>query len=243
MSLKVLTNTYERNARLLPALLTIFPLIMWLFLWFPEFQTVKATVINFIFSLGFSLAISIVARALGKKVQEKLILKWRGMPATIILSHSDQTLNIETKKRYHRSLASLIGTALPTIEEETENPLEARKKFDSCIDYLIKKTRNNAEYPLVFNENVSYGQARNLLGLKPIGLGLCFSLLAIQLIMVVIKYGVGYNISVVPVTELLSIGVAIFFLFFWFFFVSANSVYNAGVNYGKALLEVCEDIE
>ncbi|KAB7665693.1 MULTISPECIES: ComEC/Rec2 family competence protein [Bacillaceae] len=132
---------------------------------------------------------------------------------------------------------------IPTKERELEDPLEAIQKFNSCIDYLRQRTRDKAKYSLIFNENVSYGQARNLLGLKTFGLTICSILIAIQLFSIYKNYGVGLNISAVPIFEIISVIITVLFLSFWIFFVSAKQVYNAGVNYSKALLESSEHIE
>ncbi|WP_152910776.1 ComEC/Rec2 family competence protein [Bacillus sp. 522_BSPC] len=178
-----------------------------------------------------------------KKYKINYLLMWGALPATIILRNNDKTLNKETKNRYHQKLRLLTNVDIPTKERELEDPLEAIQKFNSCIDYLRQRTRDKAKYSLIFNENVSYGQARNLLGLKTFGLTICSILIAIQLFSIYKNYGVGLNISAVPIFEIISVIITVLFLSFWIFFVSAKQVYNAGVNYSKALLESSEHIE
>jgi len=243
MNLDVVLNTYERKARYLPAVLTVSPIIIWLYLWFPDIRSFKGTFISLIVGLGISIPLSILARTLGKKEQDKLLVKWGALPATLILRNSDETLNKETKNRYHQRLRLLTNVDIPTHEKELEDPLDTIRKFDSCIDYLRQRTRDKAKYSLIFNENMSYGQARNLLGLKPIGILICVILLVIQSISIYKNYGVGLNISAVPILELISVVIILLLLSFWIFFVSTKQVYSAGVNYGKALLESCEHIE
>ncbi|MCT4777141.1 MULTISPECIES: hypothetical protein [Exiguobacterium] len=243
MNLDVVLNTYERKARYLPSLLTVSPIIIWLYLCFPDIRSLEGTFISLIVGLGISLPLSTLARTLGKKEQDKLLASWGALPATLILRNNDGSLNQETKNRYHQKLRSLTNLDIPTIEKELENPLDANIKFDSCIDYLRQKTRDKVKYSLIFNENVSYGQARNLLGLKPLGMLTCIFLIAIQSFYIYNNYGLGLNISAVPILEIISIVVTLLFLSFWIFFVSSNQVYAAGVNYGKALLECCEHFE
>ncbi|WP_284140622.1 hypothetical protein [Virgibacillus sp. LDC-1] len=243
MNLDVVLNTYERRARYLPAVLTISPIIIWLYLWFPDIRSLEGALISLIVGLGISIPLSILARTLGKKKQDKLLVKWGALPATLILRNNDKYLNKETKNRYHQRLKLLTGIDLPTHEKELEDPVDAQQKFDSCIDYLRQRTRDKVKYSLIFNENVSYGQARNLLGLKPIGILICTILIAIQFFTIYKNYGVGLNISAVPILEVISVVINLLFLSFWIFFVSTKQVFTAGVNYGKALLESCEHIK
>ncbi|MDF2606281.1 MAG: hypothetical protein K0S34_471 [Bacillales bacterium] len=243
MNLDVVLNTYERKARYLPAVVSVSPVIIWLYLWFPEIRSLEGTFISLIIGLGISIPLSILARTLGKKQQDKLLIKWGALPATLILRNNDVTLNKETKNRYYHKLRILTNIDIPTQEQEMGNPIEAQQKFDSCIDFLRQKTRDKIKYSLVFNENVSYGQARNLLGLKPIGILICVIIIAIQSFSIYKSYGIGFNISAVPILNTISVIITLLFLLFWIFFVSTKQVYNAGVNYGKALLECCEHLE
>lgn len=235
-------NPYELRARYLPAVLTISPVIIWLYLWFPEIRSLKEASISLLVGLGISIPLSILARDLGNKKQEKLLTQWGALPATLILRNNDNTLNKETKQRYHQKLKILTNVDIPTLEMELEDPLEANRKLDSCIDYLRQNTRNINKYRLIFNENISYGQARNLLGLKPIGVIICILLIVIQLYMIYKNYGVGLNISAVPILKSVSVAINLSFLYFWIFLVNSKKVYTAGVNYGKALIESCQQL-
>ncbi|WP_163527847.1 hypothetical protein [Halobacillus ihumii] len=242
MNLDVVLNTYERKARYYPAVLTASPIIIWLYLWFPEFRSIEGALIS-ILGLGVAIPLSILARTLGKKKQKELIQQWGGLPATLILGHKDDNININTKKRYHKKLGFLTNEDLPTKEIELKDPVGSNQKYDSCIDYLRQETRDKVKYSLVFNENIYYGQLRNLLGLKPLGLIICSLLLIVQLILIYTNYGIGLNISAVPILKIISVILTLPFLVFWIAFVNQRQVYNAGINYGKALLECCEHIE
>ncbi|CAI9386672.1 hypothetical protein ABW02_23320 [Niallia circulans] len=78
MNLEVLLNTYERKARYLSALLTVAPIIIWLYFWFPEIRSLEGTIISLIVGLGISIPLSILARTSGKKVQDKLSINVGG---------------------------------------------------------------------------------------------------------------------------------------------------------------------
>ena len=65
-----------------------------------------------------------------------------------------------------------MNCALPTEEEETEDPTGADQQYDAAVNFLREATRDRSKFPLVFAENVNYGFRRNLWGLKPFGLSI-----------------------------------------------------------------------
>ena len=69
-----------------------------------------------------------------------------------------------------------MGQALPTEEEEAQNPAGADQLYEAAVSFLREATRDTSKFPLVFAENVNYGFRRNLWGLKPYGLA--FAILA-----------------------------------------------------------------
>lgn len=242
MNIKALFDDYERKARFIPSFITIFPIIIWIYCWFPMIQTVGWAIIVPILNLGIALPLTGVARDLGKKVEKRLIEKHGALPATLLLRHDNTFLNNYTKERYRKNLEKRNEVDLPTLEEEKENPKEANQKLSSCIDFLIKKFRDKEEYPLVFNENKHYGYVRNLLGLKPVGLPLCLVGLISHLLFFISVGPFIMNLSSNDPFKLVSFLITLILFLFWCFYVTSSSVYKAGENYGRALLENCEDI-
>ena len=89
-----------------------------------------------------------------------------------MLRHADVRLDKLTKDRYHGFLSdSILGLTLASPEDERENPEWADEGYESANRWLLEQTRNQAWFDLLFTENVNYGFRRNLLGLKPIALG------------------------------------------------------------------------
>lgn len=78
-----------------------------------------------------------------------------------------QVLNAITKKRYREKLTTLVPIeAMPTAEDESQNPAAADTVYESCGQFLRAKTRKKDDYPLVSAKNVEYGFRRNCLGLR-----------------------------------------------------------------------------
>ena len=75
-----------------------------------------------------------IARSKGASLQEKLIGKWGGWPTTIILRHSDNTIDVGTKARYHLRLSSLPGAPVLPSEEE-ERAVSRRGRSEIPIGY------------------------------------------------------------------------------------------------------------
>lgn len=171
---------YVLHARAMPALFVSIPVIVAAFLFLPLNLDKWGTVLALLASCGAFGFISVQVSGLGNKRQRKLFDKWGGAPTSLILSHGNGELNPHTKARYHRNLESLIpGLVLPNAEHERADPESAAWKYDDAVNYLLEVTRDKERFPLVYQDNVQYGFARNLLALR--GLGLFISAIGLTL--------------------------------------------------------------
>ncbi|MBA4105113.1 MAG: hypothetical protein C0485_05090 [Pirellula sp.] len=103
-----------------------------------------------------------LGRDLGKQKEPELWLAWGGKPTTQLMRHRDRQLDAITKQRYHNKIAHLIPITIPTPDVEMAEPGIADDTYDSCVIWLISRTRSTSNYPLLFKENVNYGFRRNL---------------------------------------------------------------------------------
>jgi hypothetical protein len=95
-----------------------------------------------------------------------------GMPSISVLRHSDtSTFDALSKARYLEFLGNKINAAPPTAGAEKQDPAAADAFCARCGDWLRENTRNTKKFNILFNENVTYGFRRNLLGLKWPALG------------------------------------------------------------------------
>ena len=156
--LNLITDSYERPARLYPALLLIAPLVAagvgilsanWTAL-----QSVAATVVG----CGGAFLLTQLARDSGKKGEKHLFEKWGGLPSVAIFRHRDTRLE-EAKA--------------PTVEEEQADPMAADEVYTAWSNYLRVNTRDTKKFALLFQENINYGYRRNVWGLRPIGVIVC----------------------------------------------------------------------
>jgi hypothetical protein len=72
-------------------------------------------------------------------------------------------------ERLHERIEAITGEALPTADEEDAAPNVADDRYDEVSARIRALTRDRDRFPLLFAENVNYGQRRNMLGLKPVG--------------------------------------------------------------------------
>lgn len=241
MSNKIINSfsEYELKARIFPASLTILPFVITILLWFPELinlessLTILAILIISLFFLGK------LAREGGGKIQSKLIQKWGGLPATLHLSHLNNTIDIETKKRYHDYLQKNIkGLKLPSRNEEIENPKSSQDKYESAVKWLLENTRDTKKFPLLYQDNINYGYSRNMLGIKPLGV-------IISIFSLILNFYSLYSLNYESITEvtiriIISIIISSFFIIIWIFFVNEKWVKSTAEAYARTLLSTCE---
>jgi hypothetical protein len=242
MGIKDLFDEYELRARVLPALLIIFPTVFSSFAWFPELRSLGGAILNIVVTLGILTLMARLSRNAGKRKEQQLFDKWNGKPTTTILRHNNSTLDSFTKKRYHEYLGKCVkGIVIPTPEEENANRDQADIVYESVTRWLREKTRDKSKFPLVFQENVHYGFCRNLWAMKRWGLSLSLIALILNIAGILIKYP-GKLLSVTPEIGI-SFVVALIMVIVWIFSVNSELVRFAAEAYGRALLASCEEIQ
>lgn len=251
-----LFDSYGRQARLFPGLLTIFPPLLAVLAWFPWLivSSVAGTLLTIATSCGLLYALGSWARTKGRRIEPKLRREWGGWPTTILLRHTSE-LDTHTRRRYHEYLAAALPKlSFPTAEQEAKNPSEATDVYDSAVIWLKERTRDK-ECWMVNRENAQYGFRRNLLGLKPDGITFCLLTLFASLVAVI-----SDNPSVVgplqsynwrgEIQILTGLGPAVWAalavntlaVLVWVFVVTKAWVREAGFQYANALLACCDKI-
>lgn len=159
-------DTYSVKARLAPALITIVPVIALAVVAVPwnQFsvpQSAAASLVAILFT-----GASDLARRRGKRLERKILKANGGQPMATTLRHRDSTIDPVLKLRYVDWLGVQLNETPPTYHEEFENKVSADAFYSRCTVVLRDRTRDAARFKLVFEENVTYGFRRNLLGLK-----------------------------------------------------------------------------
>jgi hypothetical protein len=247
-------DSYGRQARLFPGLLTIFPPLLAVLAWFPWLllSNVAATLLTLAMSCGLLYALGSFARTKGKRIEPGLLKAWGGWPTTLLLRH-DSELDQHTRLRYHRYLAEAVPGNLkfPTVQEEQAGP-GANAVYDSAVRWLKERARGK-EFTMVHRENAQYGFRRNLLGLKPFALTLCVLTLVTMMLAVLDKVPgiVGFartnNLEALTLAAsdlgpaiLSAFTINVFAVLVWVFVVTKRWVWEAGNQYAYALLAVCD---
>lgn len=218
-------DKYSLQARLAPALLSLFPAILLIALVFPQLYETAAGIVGLALVCGVLTLASHFARTRGKKVEQRLNTKWGGKPTTRFLLGDDRELDDQTRSRYLAHFSKNVPDW--SLGEDPKLGVE------SAVRWLLEKTRDTSTYSLVFKENISYGFRRNCLGMKPIGSlisTICLAYWSVQI------YGHFPKLTGINSTHLVGFGVSALILFWWIFVVGDDWVKEAGNAYAKALL-------
>ena len=110
--------------------------------------------------------------------------------------------------------------------------------YEACVTLLREKTRDKKQFPLVFDENCSYGFRRNLWGLKPLGIAVSVvavvAVVALPLVEPTVWSTALKDRMLVPLLVNLVLVVG------WLSVVTPRWVKLAADAYGQRLLESCE---
>jgi hypothetical protein len=159
-------DEYTLRARLAPAIIACMPAFAFTAIFV---SWGKLGLPHLVASLGLTVlfaAFSDIARRRGREIEPRLIEKMGGLPSTTMLRHRDDTFDAGTKAKVHAFLSSKIGTPAPTQAQEEADPKAADECYARGGTWLRENTRDTKKFRVLFNENISYGFRRNLLGLR-----------------------------------------------------------------------------
>lgn len=238
-----LTDKYERQARLYPALLAGAPLLVIAIGIYGVPLELKSGLVALLASFGVVYLLTTISRELGKRLENDLHREWGGKPTTQIQRHRDDTLDGVTKARYHAFLASKLNVAFPTPAGELSDPVSADAVYASGARWLLDQTRDTTRFPLLFKELIAYGFRRNCLGVKPIAIFIGFLSLLWLLGATDILTLSGFNPNALATASLPARVVAMIdltFLAVWIFFFTKRTVRATAFMYADLLVRACD---
>jgi hypothetical protein len=229
-------DAYGLRAQLFPAIIAGLPslgfilaLVPWGHLGLPH--AIASVMITVLLFAGADLA-----RRYGRKVEARL--GTRSTPE--ILFRNNAMIAEPSKARYRAFLAKKLGIPVPSEDDEINDPNKALSFYNSAATWLRENTRDTKKFKLLFNEVVTYGFRRNLLGLKYLSL----SLNAVVLIgcVTILYFRPHYFMSLSDADAKLWIVViaAILHSVYMAFGVSEAAVIEASQTYGRQLVISCE---
>jgi len=238
------TDPYERQARLYPALLAGLPVIVMATVLYGSNSVITAASTVAV-SCGGLYLLANIARERGRRLEPILFASWGGKPTTQLLRHRDQNIEGPTKQRYHAFLSRMINLSFPNKNEEKTNPVDADDIYQSAVRWLLNHTRDKSKYKMIFDENIAYGFRRNAYGLKAIGVGIClvtstWVLISEGIVRVGKVSGVLVNPASASTAVLISLAVSAMMLLVWLSYFTERTVRNAAFTYAETLLRACE---
>lgn len=172
-------DAYSLRARLFPAIIAAAPALAALALLISwksfELSNVIATISVFVLLF----AVADFSRARGRKIEIELYSEYGGLPSITMFRRNDSTIAQGLKDRYRTLLAAKLGTASPSADQELASQHNADSFYEQCGVWLRQNTRDTKKFPILFNENITYGFRRNLLGVKWLALVLNVVVVAI----------------------------------------------------------------
>lgn len=225
-------GTYNIRARIASAVFVIAPIWIQFILLVPGIISLSGTIISTIVMLSFSIVIIVVSRKRGHIMRNKCFPDI--LPAQQFLLPDDTTIDDITKARYYDFLKSNLPSF--SMDGKVE---DQRIASDSAIKWLISITRDPQKYPLVFDENSTFGFSCNMLGMKPVGISI--SLISIIFSICHILFSLNSANSFDP--KVICSMVFSFFIFLsWICLINKGVVRFCGEQYAHALLSAIDTL-
>lgn len=236
----LVTDPYERAARLYPALLALLPMLIVLVTTSVFGKPLATQLLALMGASGVAYLLANVSRMLGKAHEQRLFVKWGGTPSTQLLRHSNEFIDPHTKQRYHAFLARKLKIEFPTREAEQESPNDADEVYRAGVKWLLGKTRDKKQFSLLFKENVSYGFHRNGFGLRWLG-GLIGLISIAWLVVASHAYDMEAWLAL-PTEQKVTAGIVLAITLAWMAYFSELRVKQAAHAYADMLLRACDDL-
>lgn len=242
----LISDPYDRKARLKPALLALLPLICLCISLFPEIQSIWSAVGGIVVYCGSTMLLIQFGRNWGKLLEPSLFRSWGGKPSVAMLRHCDTRLSQDQKNRYRAFLERNVPELkLASPEEEEKSLAHADDGYESATAWLLTRTTDHERFKLIFAENINYGFRRNIRGLKPIALILDITVITIFLIW----YSSLWTGEIF--STLNSIGIygqitgilVILHLLFFLFFITRDWIRPPAEAYARQLLAACDHLD
>ena len=236
----LVTDQYERAARLYPALLALLPLLIALMVTSVFSKPLATQLLALSGACGAAYLLANMSRMLGKSHEAKLFEKWGGIPTTQLLRHRNDHIDTHTKQRYHGFLAGKLKIKFPTSEDEYESPSAADEIYRAGVKWLLGMTRDKKRFELLFKENVTYGFHRNCYGLR--WLGRVISIISFAWLVIAFKAYDLQTFLTLSAEQITFMVLALSVAMVWFAYFREARVKQAAYAYADMLLRTCDEI-
>ncbi|GAB6094082.1 hypothetical protein JCM14469_03340 [Desulfatiferula olefinivorans] len=164
-----LSDHYERKARFLPAVLSLFPLLpVAITVGVPLLEWGKVLIAGVGLGAVVAVALSHVASAFGNRLQDKLWPDWpHDAPTNRWLHPDENSVSIQQKQRWYQAIMSLVQIDIQKAVAAGDAD-ELKATINDAVKALRSKMWKTSEAERVQLHNVDYGFARNIAGLRPV---------------------------------------------------------------------------
>jgi hypothetical protein len=238
--LSLVTDAYERKARLYPALLLFMPIALAVGCGLGKNMSRAEAVVGVFITCGGLLLLAQIARDAGKGKERSLFERWGGIPSVSIFRHRDARMDPITKASCHSKMSSLVKEArAPSAAEEIADQIAADRVYTAWSTYIRVRTRDTRKYPLLFQENINYGYRRNIWGLRPMGIVVTSVSLAGAVTWLYLRYRSTGEISL---ELIIASSLALLLLLLWLFRFTTNWVRVPADAYAERLAEAIDSL-
>lgn len=245
------TDPYDRQARLYPALLCLLPMLALITLLYAPNVSALTGVVTMAVSCGGLFLMTNICREMGKRREERLFCEWGGKPTTQLLRHRDNVIDSVSKRRYHSFLAAKLGVSFPDVEQERLDPTKADEAYQSGARWLLDHTRPDMgkQFDLLFRDNIAYGFRRNALGVRPVAIIVALCCLLWALVKEHVLFGAsgkvfdGNGLAQLSSASVASVAVSSVMLLVWVLFFTKNSLRTSAFTFAQTLLRTCDTLQ
>lgn len=231
-----LFDTYNLRARICVSIFYAAPFVFdILYLSYETFPAVESITLS-------AVCIAVCQALLGIHRSPKKERPTKNFAADLLSPSS--ALSSGTRTRYYRKLASLEPEFQPLLAYINSNAEDNTCNIDilcaDVITWLRAKTREPAVFRLVYEENINYGYTRNMLQLKPVGLGVNIFAIFFFVINIIPQIGT-FNWSEQK-AYFLCLAIHMLAVLYLHLCVNDSSVDAAAKRYAYALLETIDSL-
>lgn len=232
-------DKYDLRARLSVAILIIAPIVLDLSFCLKSQEGNIATVVIALIAIALSCC-GIAAVRYYSNTSKRI--KNRKNLAAIMLLPTDSTFSDVTKQRYLDKLTNINPALSPFVEGI--NRTDGYENSCSVISWILENTRDSRAYPILAEDQIGYGFAKNMYTVKPFAL-VVFILESIAAIGIVIWKAEGeclmnrisYAWELYASEIIASVAIHLVVLFVWLFIARKKFYYNAEERLAKAILQ------
>lgn len=234
-------DDFAFHARVMPVVVDFIPILLIVVLRGLASGDWGESAVVLILALAGLAFLSRLARNQGKKLEDKMFAKLGAKPSTILLRFSDKTFNNVIKKRYHKQLNRFYGLYLPVSPtSETDKSDEQYAAASKALKVRANSMRDK-EFR-VYQELKEYHFLRNLYGTKLFCVAVYLLLALREVFFVIPEFSIIEAIRN-PYPDYIALLAYLFFAAAMCLLVTKESVKKRAFDYGRVLIETCENLD